>query len=57
MKTVQITWMDGEQHVFQCAEVVRGSDGVLALHPPRYPDTGEPARYFPVVNIRTWSES
>jgi hypothetical protein len=54
--TVVITWMDGQQESYQCQHAtVR--DGVLWLDFDRYPRSDEPARRFPLDNIRHWSAS
>lgn len=52
--TIVITWMDGMQETYTC-ERAQEVNGVLYLSQPKYPDTGQPARQFPIVNIRTWT--
>jgi hypothetical protein len=50
--TVVITWMDGKQEVYRCYDA-RVGDGVLYLS--QHMNSGEPARSFPIANIRTWT--
>lgn len=52
--TVVITWMDDRTETYSCHDL-RVLNGVLALYPSKYPDTGQPNRHFPLANIRTWT--
>ena len=52
--TVVVTWMDGQREVCRCG-ALRVTDGILYLIQDRYPVSDDPARAFPVSNIRTWT--
>jgi hypothetical protein len=56
MISVVVTWMDARQETYRCGEARAGTDGVLRLYQPRYPDTGEPFRAIPLANVRIWTE-
>jgi hypothetical protein len=54
--TLTVTWLDGRQETYRCAEAIAGADGVLRLYQPKYPDTGEPFRAIPLAGVRIWTE-
>ena len=54
VKTVVITWMDDRQYVYHAA-YINVREGVLLLDQDKFPASSEPARRFPLANIRTWT--
>lgn len=55
VRTVVVTWMDGMQETYRCADAHTGTDGVLYLNQDRYPASDEPQRRIPLANVRIWT--